>query len=87
MDTSKAPDDDGPATEMSGLQSGMFATATLTIVLISNGHPIMVIGLKQTSHSNANHSLFINKIKHHTTSINVEVSAKTSQMDWPEKLF
>jgi hypothetical protein len=46
MDSGKTLDNNGATTEMPGFQSGMLATAPLTVVLVTNHHPRDFLGLK-----------------------------------------
>lgn len=45
MNTSEGLDNHSAATKMTWLQSGMFSTATLTIVLITNDNPVLALSL------------------------------------------
>lgn len=45
MNSGKTFDDDGTTTKVTRLKGCMLATASLTVVLITNGHPIDTLGL------------------------------------------
>ena len=47
MNTGKTLDNDGPASEMSRLQSSMLPAASLSIVVIANNHPALAFRLKK----------------------------------------
>lgn len=45
MNSGETLDNDGTTTKVTGLKSGMLATASLAVVLITNGHPLDALGL------------------------------------------
>lgn len=55
MNTSKALDNDGTASKMSGLQSGMLTTAALSIVLIAHNNPWHLLRLETKKHKKRYH--------------------------------
>ena len=78
MDTSKALNDDGATSQMSGLQSSMLATASLSVVLVSHHNPWGLLGLR-THHTKYIHSCCLHRVsslqslspstpRHHTIS-------------------
>lgn len=45
VDTGEALHDNGATTKMAGLKSSVFATASLTVVLVTNDNPALASGL------------------------------------------
>lgn len=48
MNSGEALDDDGSSTQMSGLQRGMLSAGPLTVIVVSNHHPVHTVGLHTT---------------------------------------
>ncbi len=48
MDSGKALDDDGASSKVSWLQGSVLSAGALSIVLVSNHHPVLSIGLDYT---------------------------------------